>query len=82
MLDREQDKIDFPYEINGDVFNQLYYFVDGIFPSLTHFLPTINDPIPKHDKFYAPKQEGFRLSIKQAFNGWKQKFLSVGHKTA
>ena len=67
MLDKEHDKIDFPFEINGKPFNQLYYLVDGIYPSLTGTLPSINNPTIKLNIWFTPKKEGFRTSLEKAF---------------
>ena len=36
--------IDFKFNIDGHEFDQLYYLVDGIYPSLSRFLATINNP--------------------------------------
>ena len=58
MLDGCHDDIDFTFLIDGDEFNQLYYLVNGIYPSLSHFLATINYPQTALDCFFAPKQEG------------------------
>ena len=81
MLDGSHDKIDFSFNIDGHDFDQLYYLVDGIYPSLSRFLTTINDPTTTLDCFFAPKQEGWRKSIERAFGVLKKKFLSVGTKS-
>ena len=78
MLDGIHDKIDFSFEINREHFSQLYYLVDGIYPSLSRFLSTVNDPTTALDCFFAPRQERFRKSIERAFGVWKRKFLSIG----
>ena len=80
MLDGTHENIDFPFTIGSEKFDQLYYLVDGIYPSLSRFLATINDPTTVLDSFFAPKQEGWRKSIERAFGVWKKKFLSVGVK--
>ena len=80
MLDGTHENIDFPFTIGSEEFDQLYYCVDGIYPSLSRFLATINGPTTVLDSFYAPKQEGWRKSIERAFGVWKKKFLSVGVK--
>ncbi len=56
----------------------LYYLVDGIYPLLSQFLSTVNDPTTALDCFFAPRLEGFRKSIERAFGVWKGKFLSIG----
>eukprot|EP00804_Cyclotella_cryptica_P021926 CCRYP_000885-RA/>CCRYP_000885-RA protein AED:0.18 eAED:0.16 QI:0/-1/0/1/-1/1/1/0/182 len=53
MLDGSHDEIDFSFEIDGQQFDQLYYLVDGIYPSLSRFLATVNDPTTALDCFYA-----------------------------
>ena len=78
MLDGTHDEIDFSFEINGEHFSHLYYMVDGIYPLLSRFLLTVNDPTTALDCFFAPRQEGFRKSIERAFGVWKCKFLSIG----
>ena len=37
MLDGSHSSIDFPFKINAETFNQLYYLVDGIHPWLKRF---------------------------------------------
>jgi hypothetical protein len=73
MLDGSHDNIDFTFNIGGEEFDQLYYCVDGIYPSLSWFLATINNPTAVLDSFYAPKQEDWRKSIERAFGVWKKK---------
>ena len=81
MLDGRHDAIDFSFRIDGQKFDQLYYFVDGIYPSLSQFLATINNPTTPLDCFFDPKQEGWRKSIERAFGVLKKKFLSIGTKS-
>ena len=81
MMDGSHDAIDFSFNIDGQKFDQLYYLVDGIYPSLSRFLATVNDPTTALDCFYAPKQEGWRKSIERAFGVLKKKFLSIGTKS-
>ena len=80
MLDGSHGDIEFSFNIGGEEFDLLYYCVDGIYPSLSWFLATINDPTTVLDSFYAPKQEGWRKSIERAFGVLKKKFLSIGTK--
>ncbi len=67
MLDGEHDKIDFSFNIGGHDFDQLYYLVDGIYPSLLHLLITINDPTTSLESFFAQKQEGWCKTVERAF---------------
>ena len=77
MLEGSHDNLDFPFIINQQQFEHLYYLVDGIYPPLSRFLSTINDPTSTIDIFFAPKQEGWRKSIERVFWVWKKKFLSA-----
>jgi hypothetical protein len=79
MLDGTHSEIDFPFEIDGIIFNQLYYLVDGIYPWLARFLLSIKDPTTKIDSYYASLQEAWRKDVERGFGVWKKKFLSVTH---
>ena len=81
MLDVSHDAIDFSFNIDGQKFDRLFYLVDGIYPSLSRFLATVNDPTTTLDCFFAPKQEGWRKSIERAFGVLKKKFLSIETKS-
>ena len=47
FLDGSHSKIDFEFTIDEQVFNKLFYLVDGIYPQLNHFMKTISIPIMK-----------------------------------
>jgi len=79
MLDGSHSMIDFPFKINGEDFNQLYYLVDGIYPWLKRFLCTIPDPVTTVDRLLSKSQESWRKSIERAFGVWKKKYLVVKH---
>ena len=49
MQDGTHAAIDFDYVVNGEIFNMLYYLVDGIYPTLARFVATISDPKSKVD---------------------------------
>ncbi len=67
MLDGTHDKIDFSFEINGEHFSQLYCLDDGVYPSLSRYLLTVNDQTTPLDCFFALRQERFMKSITRAF---------------
>jgi hypothetical protein len=77
MLDGAHDQLDFPFVINDHQFDHLYYLVDGIYPAISRFLLTINNPTTTLDSLFAPKQEGWRKAVERAFGVWKKKFLSL-----
>ena len=45
FLDGYHSKIDFKFMIDKQVFNKLFYLVDGVYPQLSHFVKTILIPI-------------------------------------
>ena len=77
MIDGYHDSIDHNFIINGQSFKQLYYLIDGIYPLLSRFVPTISDPSTKLDQQFLKKQESFRKSIERAFGILKRKFLAL-----
>jgi len=72
MLKGTHGKIDFPLEINGEHFSQLYYLVDCINLLLSRSLATINNPTTSLDCFFAPRQEGFQKSMWRVYGVSKQ----------
>ena len=56
MLDGRHDKFDFAFEIYDQRFDHLYYLVDGIYPALSWFLSTNNDPTTTLDSFFLPSR--------------------------
>jgi hypothetical protein len=78
MTDGMHNDIDIPFVINGEVFHQLFYLVDGIYPLLARFVSSVKDPTNAIDKFFTPKQEAARKDVERAFGVWKKKFHSVG----
>eukprot|EP00804_Cyclotella_cryptica_P027217 CCRYP_017180-RA/>CCRYP_017180-RA protein AED:0.19 eAED:0.10 QI:0/0/0/1/0/0/2/0/221 len=69
--------LDIKFIIDGQEFEHLHYLVDGMYPSHSLFLTTINDPKTTLDCFFAPKQECWCKSIERALGVLKKKFLSV-----
>ena len=49
FLDGSHSKIDFKFTIDEQVFNKLFYLVDGLHPQLSHFLKTISILIMKKE---------------------------------
>jgi hypothetical protein len=78
MTDGTHNEIDIPFVINGEVFQQLFYLVDGIYPLLARFVSSVKDPTNVIDQFFTKKQEAARKDVERAFGIWKKKFLSVG----
>ena len=67
-------KNDFEFSLGGEIFNQLYCLVDGIYPPLSRFLQTISVPMTKIDRFFASGQEAFRKDVKRGFGVIQKKF--------
>ena len=68
MQDGTHHKLDFIFTTNGEVFDLLYYLVDGIYPALARFLPTISVPKSKIVSFFAKKQEAYRKDVERGFD--------------
>jgi hypothetical protein len=77
MIDGYHDSIDHNFIMNGQSFKQLYYLVDGIYPLLSRFVPTISNPSTKLDQQFAKKQESFQKSIEGSFGILKRNFLAL-----
>ena len=74
FLNGEMDTIDFSYEINGKMFNKVFYLVDGIYPELSRFCKTISIPLGRNQAKYSKWQEGSRKSVERAFGILQRKF--------
>ena len=66
MHDGTHLKLDFSFTAEGEVFDNLYYLVDGIYPALAQFLRTITDPKSKIASFFA-RQEVYRKDVERGF---------------
>ena len=67
-------KLDFEYYINGELFDELFVLVDGIYPQLSRFLQAIPVPITKIDRNFSGWQEAKRKDVERAFGVLKKKF--------
>ncbi len=47
------EKNDFSFEVGSQVFNKLWFKVDGIYPELAHFVKTISEPLNKWKALYS-----------------------------
>ena len=66
-LDGSHSKIDFEFTIDEQVFNKLFYMVEGIYPLLSHFVKTIPIPMMKKEKSFAGWPEAAQKDVKCAF---------------
>ena len=66
--------IDFEYEIDGKVFSELFVLVDGIYPEISRFVKTYEEPLTADRKRYAKWQEASRKDVERAFGVLQQKF--------
>jgi Plant transposon protein len=71
--------VDFEYEINGVVFDQLWIMVDGIYPELSRFVKNISEPITDDHRYYSKWQESCRKCVERAFGILKRKFHVLVH---
>jgi len=65
---------DFDFVINGKTFSDLWLTADGIYPELSRFVKTWNEPIGDKSKNYAAWQESVRKGIERAFGVLQRKF--------
>lgn len=72
-------ELDFPFEIDGQVFTMLYFLVDGIYPHLARFLQTVSVPLTRIDRNFAGWQEGSRKDVERGYGVWVKKFLCMKH---
>jgi len=66
--------LDFTYNIAGQEFNKLWIAVDGIYPELSRFVKTIQEPTTEGASMYAKWQESSRKDIERAFGVLQRKF--------
>ena len=69
MVNGEHKKLDFDYVVDGEVCSELFYFVDGIYPSLSCFISSES----------ATNQESLRKDVERSFGALKIKFLTLTH---
>jgi hypothetical protein len=51
------DTIDFPFMIDGQVFDKLWVTVDGIYPQIGRFVKKLSQPVGQAEQDYASWQE-------------------------
>ena len=61
ILNGKHEEIDHDFVVNGEVFSKLVYLVDGIYPSLTRFLGSENDPATELDGGFKIDREGQKM---------------------
>ena len=59
--------IDFEFTIGGKVFQRLWLAVDGIYPELSRFVKTVEEPRNTKSVVYSKWQEATRKDIERAF---------------
>ncbi|KAE8887969.1 hypothetical protein PF003_g27982 [Phytophthora fragariae] len=64
----------FAYVAGEKEFHQLYYLVDGIYPSYACFMATIFRPSSQKGKLYAKRQESIRKDVERTFGVLRGKF--------
>jgi hypothetical protein len=74
------EEIDFPFTINGELFQQLWVTVDGIYPELAHFVKMLSQPIEPKQASYAKWQEQTRKDIEHGFGVLQSKFRFLVQK--
>jgi hypothetical protein len=74
------EEIDFPFTINGELFQQLWVTVDGIYPELARFVKTLSQPIGPEQARYAKWQERTRKDIERGFGVLQSKFRFLVQK--
>jgi hypothetical protein len=75
----EHEKLDFDFVVDGEVFTKLFYLVNGIHPSLSHFSSSEPDPHTKIAYNFATDQEAHWKDIERGFGVLKIKFLALTH---
>jgi hypothetical protein len=66
--------VDFEFEIGTKTFSRLWLLVDGIYPELSRFVKTIQEPVGRKSTSYALWQESARKDIERAFGVLQRTF--------
>ena len=74
FLDGSYADLDFEFELGGMTMNELFILVDGIYPELSRFAKTFQEPNTKPKKFYAGWQEGSRKDAERGFGVLQRKW--------
>ncbi|KAI2503188.1 Ribosomal protein-like protein [Fragilaria crotonensis] len=72
--------VDFEYAIGDKVFQRLWLAVDGIYPELSRFVKTIEEPVNRKSIVFAKWQEATRKDIERAFGVLQRKFQVLVRK--
>ncbi|GMF40374.1 unnamed protein product [Phytophthora fragariaefolia] len=64
----------FSYTVAGKDFQNLYYLVDGIYPSYACFMLTISKPKSAKEKHFAKQQEAALKDVERAFGVLQKRF--------
>jgi hypothetical protein len=67
-------EVDFEFNIAGRQFTQVWLMTDGIYPELSRFVKTIQEPGDPKKKVYAAWQESARKDVERAFGVLQRKF--------
>jgi hypothetical protein len=65
---------DFVFQIGGQLFDNLWFLTDGIYPELTRFVKTISEPRNQWEALYAIWQEAKPKDMERGFGVIKKKF--------
>ena len=68
----EKESKTVPYKIGEEVFDYLWFLVDGIYPKYNRFVKGIKDPVTINEKEYTKWQESARKDVERAFGVLKQ----------
>jgi len=74
LCDGSFSDLDFPFKIGGELFEELWMLVDGIYPSLARFVKPISVPVGKREALFAMWQESKRKDIERFFGVFKRKY--------
>ena len=66
--------VDFEFTINDNTFHHCWLLVDGIYPELSRFVKTIDEPRGQGTRIFASWQEASRKDIERAFGVIQRKF--------
>jgi len=55
----------FRFEVNGRVYSNVYFLVDGIYPELSVFVKTFTEPQGEMRAYFAMRQEAKRKDIER-----------------
>ena len=67
--------VDFEFRIGDDrTFHRLWVMVDGIYPELSRFVKTLQEPVGHKASRYAKLQESAQKDVERAFGVLQRKF--------